>query len=137
MNDELKRIIEQSSFEVQKGIYIYAKVNSAPEIENHFMVSKGKDEITVVTKEENLQDLDLIERNKDNYSLIALNVSIPFYSVGFLATISSAIAKEGMNILIISTYSKDYIMVKEDKLEKAKAVLLTLGFEEVKIAHDK
>jgi len=132
MNDELKRIIEQSSFEVQEGIYIYAKANSAPKIGNHFMVSKDKYEITVVTKEENLQDLDLIERNKDNYSLIALNVSIPFYSVGFLATVSTAIAKANMNILIISTYSKDYIMVREDKLKGAKEVLFSLGFKEQK-----
>lgn len=35
-----------------------------------------------------------------------------------------------MNILIISTYSKDYIMVKEDKLKDAKKVILSLGFEE-------
>lgn len=116
MNDELKKIIKQSSFEVQDGKYVYAKVRSIPEDKNHFMASQDKDEITVVTREENLQDLDLIERNKDNYSLIALNVSVPFYSVGFLATVSNAIAKARMNILIVSTYSKDYIMVKEDKL---------------------
>lgn len=39
------------------------------------------------------------------------------------------IAKEGMNILIVSTYSKDYIMVKEDKLEQVRKVLLELGFK--------
>lgn len=129
MNDELKRIIEQSSFEVQDGIYVYAKVSSKP-TSDHFMISQDKDEITVVTEEDKLGELDLIERNKDNYKLIALNVSVPFYSVGFLATVSSAIAKEGMNILIISTYSKDYIMVKQDKLEKSREVLLSLGFKE-------
>lgn len=129
MNDELKKIIEQSSFEIQDGIYIYAKVSSKPSTD-HFMISQDKDEITVVTTEDKLGELDLIERNKDNYKLIALNVSVPFYSVGFLATVSSAIAKGGMNILIISTYSKDYIMVKEDRLEEAKEVLLSLGFTE-------
>ncbi len=130
MNDELKKIIEQSSFEVQEGKFIYTKVKSLPEQNNHFLVAQDKDEITVVTKEENLGSLALIERNKDDYNLIALNVSVPFYSTGFLATISSEIAKAGMNILIISTYSKDYIMVKEDKLDLAKQVLLTLGFKQ-------
>lgn len=133
MDDELNKIIEQSSFEVQEGRYIYTKARSIPKSKNHFMVSQDQDEITVVTRKENLQDLDLIERNKDNYSLIALNVSVPFYSVGFLATVSGAIAKAGMNILIVSTYSKDYIMVKEDKLEQTRQVLLSLGFKEVKV----
>ena len=114
-------------------MYVYAKVKSIPEGKNHFMVSQDSDEITVVTREENLKDLDLIERNKDNYSLIALNVSVPFYAVGFLATVSGAIAKAEMNILIISTYSKDYIMVRKDKLEQAKQVLLSLGFKEARI----
>lgn len=131
MTSELKKIIEQSSFEVQKGRFVYTRVGSGPKVKNHFMVTEDEDEITVVTREENLGDLDLIERNKDNYSLIALNVSVPFYSVGFLAAVSGAIAKGGMNILIASTYSKDYIMVKEEKLKKAREALLSLGFSEM------
>lgn len=132
MNSEIKKIIKESTFKAEEGRFVYAKVLKAPSIENHFMVSKDADEITVVTKEKNLQELDLKERNKDFYRLIGLNVSIPFYSVGFLATVSQAIAKEGMNILIVSTYSKDYIMVKDGRLEDAKSVLLDLGFEELK-----
>lgn len=123
-------IIKQSSFIVHEGKYIYAKVSKAPPVGNHFLVSKDKDEITVVTKKENLKKLNLIEKNKDFYTLIELKVSIPFYSVGFLATVSDAIAKEGMNILIVSTYSKDYILVKEEYAEKATKVLLSLGFKE-------
>lgn len=129
MSDELRQIIQQSSFEVEDGVYVYTKVSSKPTT-NHFLVTQDKDEITVVTTEDKLGELDLIERNNDDYKLISLNVSVPFYSVGFLATVSSAIAKEGMNILIVSTYSKDYIMVKEDKLEQVRKVLLELGFKE-------
>jgi len=132
MNSEIEKIIKESTFKVEEGKFVYAKVSKAPSIENHFMVSKDDDEITIVTKEENLSELDLKERNKDFYRLIALNVSIPFYSVGFLATVSQAIAKEGMNILIVSTYSKDYILVKDNKVENARLVLLKLGFQETR-----
>ena len=131
MNDEIQKIIKKSTFRVEEGRFVYAQVLNAPSVDKHFMVSKDADEVTVVTKEENLPELDIKERNKDFYRLIALNVSIPFYSVGFLATISQAIAEQGMNILIVSTYSKDYIMVKDDKLEKAKSVLMGLGFKEI------
>lgn len=94
------------------------------------MIAQDNDEITVVTEKERVGELDTIERNKDERSLISLNVSIPFYSVGFLAAISSAIAEAGMNILIISTFSKDYILINQDSLEKAKDVLLKLDIKE-------
>lgn len=132
MNSEIKKNINESTFKIEEGRFVYAKVLKAPSIENHFMVSRDVDEITVVTKEKNLSELDIKERNKDFYRLIGLNVLIPFYSIGFLATVSQAIAKEGMNILIVSTYSKDYIMIKDDRIEDAKSVLLRLGFSELK-----
>lgn len=124
-------IIKQSSFSVIEGQYVYARVDKIP-TSTHFMVSQDKDEITVVTKDEMLTELSLIERNKETYSLISLNVSVPFYSVGFLATVSQAIADQGMNILIISTYSKDYILVKKGVLATATKALLTLGFHKTK-----
>jgi hypothetical protein len=130
MNKDINKIIRESTFEIRSGRYIYAKVANVPPAGNHFMISKDADEITVVTKEENLNNLDLLEKNKDFYTLISLNVSIPFYCVGFLATVSSAIAKSRVNILIISTYSKDYILIREDCTEKVKNILLNLGFSQ-------
>jgi hypothetical protein len=133
MNQDINTIIRESTFEIQSGRYVYAKVANIPSTGNHFMVSKDADEITVVTKEENLNTVDLVEKNKDFYTLISLNVSVPFYSVGFLATVTNAIAKAGMNILVISTYSKDYILVQENCTEKVKNILLKLGFTLKKI----
>lgn len=130
MDKELEKIIRKSNYEVIPGRFIYAKVSSIPKKGNHFMVSQDKDEITVVTTEDKLNDVQLIERNKDNYSLIALNVSVPFYSVGLLAVVSDAIAQQKMDILIISTYSKDYILIKDDQIDKARSALNKLGFEE-------
>lgn len=132
MNSEIDKIIKQSSFKIEEGSFVYAKVAEAPNIENHFFISKDKDEITVVTEEKNLPELALIEKNKEVYRLVSLNVSVPFYAIGFIATVSQAIAKEGLNILVVSTYSKDYILVKDDRIEDARSVLLKLGFQEVK-----
>jgi len=127
MDNKLERIIKNSTFTLIDGNYVYAKVSKVPTKGKHFMISKDNDEITVVTESKNLKFLDIMERNKDNYSLISLNVSIPFYSVGFLAAISGQIAKNGMNILIISTYSKDYVMVRKEHTKKAMATLKGLG----------
>jgi len=130
MDKKLKKIIESSTFEVIHGRFVYTKVSKKPQLRNHFLISKDKDEITVVTEEVNLGELEIIERNKHYYTLIALNVSVPFYSVGFLAAVSSAIAKANKNVLIVSTYSKDYILVQYDFLNGVKQVLLALGFKE-------
>jgi hypothetical protein len=127
--DDIKKIIETSTFETQPGKFVYAKARNAPAAGKHFLVAKDRDEVTVVTREESLAGLDVIEKNKDDWALIALNVSAPFYSVGFLATVTSAIAKQGMNALVVSTYSKDYVLVRHDLLGKAEKTLLELGFK--------
>ncbi|MDO8424482.1 MAG: ACT domain-containing protein [bacterium] len=132
MNSKLKKIIKESVFKVEEGRFVYTKVAKDPNTGKHFMVSRDADEITVVTREESLPGMALIERNKDFYRLVALNVSVPFYSVGLLAAVSQAIAKAGMNILIVSTYSKDYILVKDKKINNARSVLLKLGFQEIR-----
>lgn len=128
MDDNLKKIINGSSFRIEEGSYVYAKVKSYPnDPKNHFMIASDKDEITVITRVENLDGLDLVERNKENYSLFEVRVAVPFYSVGFLAAISSAIAKANMNVLIVSTYSKDYFLVKHENMERVKNELINLG----------
>lgn len=131
MNKELRGIIKDSTFEVIDEIYVYAKVKKMSEVGECFAVIKDRDEITVVAEKKNLKHLDLIEKNEKDYCLIALNVSIPFYSVGFLAAVSNAIASAGMNILILSTYSKDYILVKYSEKSKAVNALTKLGLKAI------
>ena len=125
-------IIAASTFHVEPGIFVYAKVSEMPLAGGgHFLVTCDADEITVVTRHEKLESLALIERNKDDYRLIAMNVSVPFYSVGFLATVSDAIASNGLNVLIVSTFSKDYLLIKTEAFDLARRALLALGFSEI------
>src|SRR5436190_7392963 len=128
MNSELKKVIESSSFLVLKGEWVYAKVSEIPKGGNYFMVTKDIDEITAVFEESQRDQFKIIEENKDLRKLIELKVSIPFYSVGFLATVTGTIAEQGLNVLVVSTYSKDYILVKTESLQIVKEALLKLGF---------
>lgn len=127
----IEEILRKSTFIIHQGAYVYAKAKSRPERGRHFMVSEDDSEITVVTKEENLRFVEIIERNKETYALIALNPSKPFYSVGFLAAVANAIAKQKMNILLLSTYSKDYVLVRVQDLNAARDALLKIGLKEV------
>ncbi len=127
---DIKDILAETTFRRVPGVFIYAKLEKAPpDVEQHFLVSKDEDEVTVVTKLENYEGLGAKERNKDDYSLFELRVAVPFYAVGFLASVTSAIASKGANILVISTYSKDYILVRTEHTQLAAEVLNGLGMK--------
>ncbi len=129
MKNSLKEMFLKSSFSVLPGQYVYAKVTTLPAVGDHFMVTRDADEITVVTAEGSTSGLDIVEKNEHPWKLISLNLAVPF-TAGTLAAINSACAEAGLNNLVISTYSKDYILVHADKLKEAKSVLGKLGFKE-------
>ncbi len=124
---DLKEAIPKSIATVIKGTYVYVKTDVMEKPDIHFMVSKDKDEITVVTKKENIENLKVLELVGD-YKLIEFKPAVPFQTVGFLAKIAEVIANQGMNILIVSTFSKDYIMIKEELYEKGLQALKNVGF---------
>ena len=124
---DVKEAIPKSIATVMKDTYVYVKTDILEKPDIHFMVSKDKDEITVVTKKENLKELNVLEVVGD-YKLIEFKPAVPFQTVGFLAKIAETIANVGMNILIVSTFSKDYIMIKEELCEKGILTLKNVGF---------
>ena len=125
---DVKEAIPKSIATVMKDTYVYVKTDILEKPDIHFMVSKDKDEITVVTKKENLKELNVLEVVGD-YKLIEFKPAVPFQTVGFLAKIAETIANEGMNILIVSTFSKDYIMIKAELCEKGISALKNVGFQ--------
>jgi hypothetical protein len=127
MND-LSKIIAESSFEIEKGLFSVAKINSNVFPENCFMVSMDKLETTAIFKSETTVG-PVIER-KDNYTLIGIDVSIPFYAVGFIAEITKCLSREDIPVLVVSTYSRDYILVNASDCEKSRDVLLNMGMSE-------
>ena len=124
---DLHEAISKSIATVMKGTYVYVKTDIMEKPDIHFMVSKDKDEITIITKKENIKNLKVLELVGD-YKLIGFKPAVPFQTVGFLAKIAEVIANQGMNILIVSTFSKDYVMIKEEFCEKGLKALKSAGF---------
>jgi hypothetical protein len=129
MDNKILDMFAKSTFAISKEKYIYAKVKTMPVVGDHFMVSKDRDEITVVTREDSSFHLDLVEKNNNLWRLVSLNLNTPFMA-GTLATINTACFKKGLNNLIVSTYSKDYIIVKDTQVNDIREVLKSLGFKE-------
>lgn len=129
MDRQILEMFSKSTFNISKEKYIYAKVKSLPLNSDHFMISQDKDEITVVSNMNNISSLDIVEKNDNLWRLVSLKLYAPFMA-GTLATINSACAKKGLNNLIVSTYSKDYLIVKDSQITQIKEVLNELGFKE-------
>ncbi len=126
MGNELLNVIKSSPLIVHKGRYAYLKGNEN-ELKNHFFISQDNDEITIVTKEENIESTKY-EKDVKWFKLLEIKISTPFETVGFFAKITNTIASKGLNILILSTFSKDYILVREEKYTIAINALKELGF---------
>ena len=127
----LNEVIKSSKVVVHKGRYAYltAQETSAAliTINNHFLFSKDQDEITVVTEEKNVPKVQF-DKEVKWFKLIEIKVSLPFVAKGFLAKVTKTIADKDLNVLVVSTFSKDYILVREETYLIAVEALKEVGF---------
>ena len=104
----------------------FAVVKSKRPLPDAFAVIQDKNEITVVIDQSRVNDEDVIELEK-GWKLITFDMILPFGLVGFLATVSRALAEENISIFAISAYSTDHILVKQKDLPRAIKKLENLG----------
>ena len=90
-----------------------------------------KNEITLVIQQGEVSEKEIIEIKK-NWKLLTFDMLLPFGLIGFLATVSKALADEGISIYVISAYSTDHILIKKKDILKAKKKLRKLGCKAVK-----
>ena len=130
IDKKLQEVIDCSWFTIDEGTYAYTKVTEIKNVKKHLIITQDSDEITVVTDIKNLKDLGDYKRNAENWKLINIRCGNPFYCVGFLAAISSQTALNGLDITMTSTYTNDYIMCKQEELNKCTNLLISLGFSQ-------
>jgi len=124
----LQPVIDSSWFTIDEGTYVYALVPEVTHAEKHLMVVRDAEELTVLTETGNLPMINYQQRNKDNWKLLNIRCGNPFYCVGFIAHITGILAEAGIDIVLVSTFSKDLVLVLEADLERAVKVLVDAGF---------
>ena len=122
----LDEVVRTSEVVVHQGRYAYLKVQKAGP-GDHFLVARDADEVTVVTEERNVASTEHSE-STHWFLLMEIRVSMPFVAKGFLAKVTGTMADVDLNVLVVSTYSKDYIMVREEGRTTAIAALRQAGF---------
>ncbi|HEX6085016.1 MAG TPA: ACT domain-containing protein [Thermoanaerobaculia bacterium] len=121
----LDDVVADSSFRFA-GTYRWASVRAVRNCERHLLIARDEKETTVVTQ--HLDDVDVIDVNPDAWLLVSIDCANPFYCAGFISRISAPLSAAGIDILVISTFSRDWLFVKQDEAARAAAVLVDAGF---------
>ncbi|HKO43733.1 MAG TPA: ACT domain-containing protein [Pyrinomonadaceae bacterium] len=124
----IEQVIRESKVHVVTGRYAVAKVKGLNSIGSHFAVCQDSTETTVITEERHLPQIEAIAIELW-FRLIEIRVSQPFNAPGFLSAVSTAIAAAGVNVFIVSTFSKDYVLLREDDLDLGIQALKGVGFQ--------
>ena len=127
---KLKEVIRSSWFTIESGVYVYTRVSAVQDPEKHLMVTRDRDEVTVVTETSNLSDLGEFERNPEDWKLVNIKCGHPFYCVGFLSAVATRMAENGLDITMTSTFTNDYIFFIEKDLEVGVQLLKEIGFQQ-------
>ncbi len=68
-------------------------------------------------------------RRDDGWKAIRIQGVLDFSLIGILAKIAGILAENDISIFAVSTYNTDYILLKEEKYQKALEVLGDSGYE--------
>ena len=124
--------MEKLRIRLLQGTYAVCQIKDTENILNcfdekdFFSITKTEDEISVVMLQDKISSDVKVEKD---WRILKVEGTLEFSLIGILAKISGILAKNSISIFVISTFNTDYILVKEEKVEKAMTVLSEEGYE--------
>jgi uncharacterized protein len=121
------------SLSLLKGLYGIYKIGPDAEIEAHsardgfFSLSKDNDEVTVVCIQTDAVQSGVIQ-SELNWKILKIEGPLDFDLTGIISGITTVLAEKKIPVFTLSTYSTDYILVREANLEKAVTALIKKGY---------
>ena len=91
-----------------------------------YFVGRTDEEISLVCREEDVPG-SAFDR-EDGWRAFRIVGTLDFSLTGILARLSGILAENGIGIFAVSTYNTDYILVKEENLDRARDVLTSAGY---------
>lgn len=82
-------------------------------------------EVSIICPEQNVPEGVKAEKG---WRILKIQGQLEFSLIGIIAEIAGRLAGAGISIFVTSTYDTDYILVKEEKLEKAVETLQNAEF---------
>jgi hypothetical protein len=91
-----------------------------------YSISRTEDELSIVCSQDNVPDGIKCD---SNWRALKVEGPLDFSLIGILASLANTLANVEISIFAISTYDTDYLLVKEDKLERAIEALQEAGHQ--------
>ena len=91
-------------------------------------VTRTPDELSIVCAEDAVPEG---VRHESGWGALKIAGPFPFETVGVLASLAGPLALSGISIFAVSTFDTDWLLVKAADLDRAVAVLVAAGHEEV------
>lgn len=88
-------------------------------------ISRTSTELSIVC-EKSFVPLDV--KSEIGWRILKVEGTLDFSLTGILASIANPLAQAKISIFAVSTFDTDYVLVKQDSLDQASAVLSTSGF---------
>jgi hypothetical protein len=126
----LQPVIAASWFTIDPRTFVYASVQQVTHAEKHLMVTRDGAETTIITDINNFPLDGGCVVNKEKWKLVNIRCGNPFYCVGFIAFITGSLANAGIDIVLVSSFSNDLVLVMDKDMDKAVLVLKEIGFKE-------
>lgn len=87
-------------------------------------VTRTEDELSVVCEEDAVPAGVLHE---DGWRCLGVMGQLDFSLAGVISSLAGPLAEAGVPIFVISTYDSDYLLVKDDRLARAREALTRAG----------
>ena len=87
-------------------------------------ITRTVDELSVVCRS---RDVPAGIRCEKGYRCIKVEGPLDFALTGIISSLAMVLAREGISIFPVSTFDTDYILVKEEQMEKAVQALSQAG----------
>jgi len=91
-----------------------------------FFIGKTDEELSLVCKTASTPAAAL--KREDGWRGFRITGVLDFSLIGVLSKILTILAANGVGVFTVSTYNTDYILVKQENLEKAVAALTENGY---------
>jgi uncharacterized protein len=99
----------------------------SPRADAPFMILRDTHEVTLVIEADDWKRIRHAIRDakvETNYRLVTLNVVLPWNTLGYLARVTEILAAANISVGVLSSFSRDHLLIRQDDLGKA---LKTLG----------
>lgn len=122
----MSEIGKKLTLKLLKDKYSVLRLNKNDEIpkwifnEEFFSITRTEDELSIVCLQDKVKEYIKCERN---WRILKIEGPLDFSLIGILSKISTLMANNNISIFAISTYDTDYILIKEETINRAIEVL--------------